>query len=45
MLLAMETRGEGRILWIGYNYVFHAFDNKNTSEARLLQEAFEDILV
>jgi 4-amino-4-deoxy-L-arabinose transferase-like glycosyltransferase len=43
MLMAMETRGEGRILWIGYNYVFHAFDNKNTSEARLLQEAFEDI--
>ncbi len=43
-LLAMETRGEGRILWVGYNYVFHAFDNKNTSEALLLQEAFSDIL-
>ena len=44
LLLAMETRGEGRILWMGYNYVFHAFENKNTSEALLLREAVADIL-
>lgn len=39
-LVAVQQRGKGRIIWIGYNFVFHAFYHKNKAEDRLIQNVF-----
>lgn len=38
----VQQLGRGRIYWIGYNLVWHAFYSENAAEARLISAVFQD---
>jgi hypothetical protein len=38
-LIGVQKIGKGRIIWIGYNFVWHAFHTDNKDEMRLIQES------
>ena len=38
-LIGVQKIGKGRIIWIGYNFVWHAFHTDNPDEMRLIQES------
>ncbi|MDO8848961.1 MAG: glycosyltransferase family 39 protein [Coriobacteriia bacterium] len=42
--VAMRQIGKGRVYWIGYNLVWHAFLTENTDEQALIAAVFEDAL-
>jgi hypothetical protein len=42
--IAMRRVGEGRVYWIGYNLVWHAFITENADERRLIEAVFADAL-
>jgi hypothetical protein len=42
--VAIRRVGEGRVYWIGYNLVWHAFITENADERRLIEAVFEDAL-
>ncbi len=42
--VAMRRAGQGRVYWIGYNLVWHAFITENAGEQRLIEAVFEDAL-
>jgi len=41
ILVAIESIGDGEIVWMGYNIVYHAFLYDNPSEMEFLQYIFE----
>ncbi len=41
MLFAEQRVGKGRIIWIAYNFSFHAFLYKSTAEKQLLRNVFK----
>ncbi|MBN2847468.1 MAG: glycosyltransferase family 39 protein [Coriobacteriia bacterium] len=43
-LIAVQEVGEGRVYWIGYNLVWHAFTNENAAEQDLITAVFADAL-
>jgi hypothetical protein len=42
--VATRQIGKGRVYWIGYNLVWHAFLTENADEQALIQAVFEDAL-
>jgi len=44
-LAIIETVGDGKILWLGHNFVFHTFLSDNDSEKKFLQYLFEESLI
>ena len=38
-LIGVQKIGKGRIIWIGYNFVWHAFHTGNQGEMDLIQES------
>ncbi len=40
LLIGTMNYGKGKIVWIGYNFMFHAFYYKNTQERNLVRGAF-----
>lgn len=38
-LIGVQNVGKGKIIWIGYNFVWHAFHLENTNEMGLIQQA------
>lgn len=38
-LIGVQKIGKGRIIWIGYNFVWHAFHMENQDEMELIQES------
>jgi 4-amino-4-deoxy-L-arabinose transferase-like glycosyltransferase len=41
-LIGVQKIGKGRIIWIGYNFVWHAFFYNNTEEQMLIQKLIFD---
>ena len=41
-VVAERKWGSGRVIWIGYNLVWHAFQTANASEARLVSAVLDD---
>jgi hypothetical protein len=41
LLVGEQKLGEGKIYWIGYNFVWHAFISENKSEQKLIQRLVE----
>ncbi|MCC7560894.1 MAG: hypothetical protein KO318_10795 [Methanobacterium sp.] len=37
-LIGVQKIGKGRIIWIGYNFVWYAFHLENQGEMELIQE-------
>lgn len=42
--VAVRRVGKGRVYWIGYNMVWHAFLTENRSESRLMRAVFDDAI-
>lgn len=38
-LIGTQTVGRGKIIWMGYNFVWHAFHLENKEESKLIQKA------
>jgi hypothetical protein len=43
-LVQLQRYGKGRVYWIAYNLVWHAFSHESDGEARLVRAVFEDAL-
>lgn len=44
ILAMIESYGDGKILWMGFNMLFHAFVNDNPSEMAFIQYLFDEAL-
>jgi len=44
ILIASENIGDGKIVWLGYNLVYHSFTYDNDSEMQFLQYIMEETL-
>ena len=42
--VAVRHLGEGRIYWIGYNLVWHAFMTQNRDEQALIRAVFDEAI-
>lgn len=40
-LIAEQRIGQGKVIWVGYNLVWHAFIKENKSERKLIKEIFK----
>lgn len=38
-VIGVQTVGKGKIIWIGYNFVWHAFHHENMQEEQLIQRS------
>lgn len=43
-VVALQRVGKGRVYWIGYNFVWHAFYSENEDERALIRAVFDEAL-